>query len=219
MRKSGFPALGLVDLAGEAGDCLRLVIDRIERAKRSARHREARGDKLGRWIRLTSEERIFCRITSMLAIDETDDERKARNAESKRERDRQRQRSRRAGKYVSRAQYEAGSINKSRPWEAEGISRATYFRRARKAQAPAVAGDVTGATDLSHASEEAGATLATDLSHRIDDAPATGETSASLHPYLRYKGSSDILVSRNSVSSTVADDVAAAIRCFHTPVV
>lgn len=219
MRKSGFPALGLVDLAGEAGDCLRLVIDRIERAKRSARHREARGDKLGRWIRLTSEERIFCRITSMLAIDETEDERKARNAETKRERDRNRQRAQRARKHISREQYEAGSLGKSKPWEAEGVSRATYFRRSRKAGIAANAGGANTATDQSHASRERKPTLATDQSHVTVDALEASETSVSLHPLRSNQGPGDGAVSRASLTAANAEAIAAAIQCLHTPLI
>lgn len=212
MRKSGFGSLSIGDLAGEPGNCLGLVIDKIERAKSGARYREARGDGLGRLVGLTSEERILCRIRSILAIDETDDERKTRNAETKRERDRNRQREKRDGKCLSRERYESGSVNRSRPWEAVGISRATYFRRRAK---PSAQRDATMATDLSHSYNERRTTTTTDLSHGSN----VSETGPSLHPLRSNEGSGDKPVSRSPVPATIADDLAAAIECLHTPLV
>jgi hypothetical protein len=58
---------------------------------------------------------------------------------------------RRAAGALPRAQYERGSFSRLRPWEAEGISRATYYRRIRRGETgvspcmvakPAVGGDV-----------------------------------------------------------------------------
>jgi uncharacterized protein (DUF2384 family) len=40
----------------------------------------------------------------------------------------ERARQRRAGA-VERVEYEAGSLSKAKPWEAEGISRRTWYRR------------------------------------------------------------------------------------------
>jgi hypothetical protein len=36
----------------------------------------------------------------------------------------------------SRAEYERGSLTRLRPWEAEGISRATWYRRRSKRDRP-----------------------------------------------------------------------------------
>lgn len=170
MRKAGF---GRLDLFGADGNRLATAMHKVEAAQRFSREREARGDKIGRVLGLTAEERAFCTIRTMTAIDETPEERAMRAAEGKRRADQQRQRARRAGKHQPRAEWEAGSLAKARPWEAEGISRATWFRRQSKVPLERTA---TRATDQSQAFDKRAASPATDPSQLPDFELATSAT-------------------------------------------
>lgn len=91
-----------------------------------ANQRHWRADALAWRLRLTREERTMLGITTIGAIDH------AKAARTKRRRDRDRERKaaqRKAAGAVPRQQYEANSITKTKPWIAEGISRATWYRR------------------------------------------------------------------------------------------
>lgn len=82
---------------------------------------------LGRAMRLTQEERKRLGITTIRAFDVTDEDMKANRVAS--ESDRHRKRRRKAGA-VDRAEWlEINSAARNKPWEAQGISRATYYRR------------------------------------------------------------------------------------------
>jgi hypothetical protein len=91
-----------------------------------------RGDALARRLRLGYAERQRLDIRLIGAHDVNRKQRAALAAERKRERDRRRAAvKRRQQGRMSRAEYEAGSVNRQKPWKALGISRATYFRQQR----------------------------------------------------------------------------------------
>jgi hypothetical protein len=90
-----------------------------------------RADKLGRRLNLTETERSRLNITTIGTVDMTKDERaaarKARKRQAKREK-------RRKQGIKPRAEYEASAIGHGKPWEAEGVSKATWYRRQRTAK-------------------------------------------------------------------------------------
>jgi hypothetical protein len=99
-----------------------------------ANPRNFRADPLAKRIRLTDERRARLKITTIGSIDVPKKEREKRR--KAKEIEQQRARRRKAGA-KPRAEYEAGSIEKAKPWEALGKSRATYFRQRQKAEAAA----------------------------------------------------------------------------------
>lgn len=85
-------------------------------------------DQLAWRYRITKEERRMLGLTTIGAIDQG----KAARTKQRRARDRQRKANdRRAKGLVPRQQYEANAASRTKPWEAEGISRATWYRRKR----------------------------------------------------------------------------------------
>lgn len=91
-----------------------------------ANQRHWKADALAWRLRLTREERTMLGITTIGAID------MAKAARTKRRRDRDRARKaakRKAAGAIPRSQYEAGSVEKTRPWITEGISRRTWYRQ------------------------------------------------------------------------------------------
>jgi hypothetical protein len=87
-------------------------------------------DKLAFRLRLTEAERHRLRITTIGAIDLTKDERLARRRHRARHRDELRRR-RKGSK--PRADYEANSISRNKPWERLGMSRAKWYRAGKPA--------------------------------------------------------------------------------------
>lgn len=89
-----------------------------------------RAPTLGKKMRLTAVERQTLRITTFRAFDMT----KAQNdaAVKKRKRAAERLKRRLAGA-KPRADYEANAIGHGKPWIAEGISMATWYRRQKQA--------------------------------------------------------------------------------------
>lgn len=88
-------------------------------------------DVLAWRLRLTAAERKHLAITTIGAIDQN----KAQRAEAQKQRRREAERARRRARGAkARVDYELSSAAAWRPWEAEGISRATWYRR-RKAAA------------------------------------------------------------------------------------
>jgi hypothetical protein len=89
--------------------------------------RRWKADKIAWTLGITLAERTLLKLTTIGAIDSTVEQRKAaykkRKAAAKAAK-------RRADGVQPRAEYEAESIERARPWEAAGISRATWFRRA-----------------------------------------------------------------------------------------
>lgn len=87
-----------------------------------------------RRLLVDSEEREELGLRSIGAVDSTPEVRKLEARERKREHDRaQKEAKRRADDVQPRAEYERNSISKARPWEAMGVSRATYYRRLKEA--------------------------------------------------------------------------------------
>jgi hypothetical protein len=84
-----------------------------------------RADTLGKRLNLTEAERQRLRITTIGAVGVDKAGRLDRRRERARQRDEQR---RRAAGAKTRAEYEANSISKTRPWEALGMSRRTWYR-------------------------------------------------------------------------------------------
>jgi hypothetical protein len=88
--------------------------------------------KIAQHFELTWQERVTVGIRNLPAVDAKGDTLRKLKAERRRELDRARKRRKRAkqGK-VNRKQYLAAALTRSRPWEREGISRATWYRRVR----------------------------------------------------------------------------------------
>lgn len=83
-------------------------------------------DQLAWRYRLTRQERTMLGITTIGAIDYA----KAARTKRRRERDRQRKAaSRRAKGAKARRDYEQAAIARAKPWIAEGISRASWYRK------------------------------------------------------------------------------------------
>lgn len=89
---------------------------------------------LGRRLCLTDQERTLLKITTFRGPDLTAGQHARRRRERKRERDRLRAARKRAERgAIPRSEYLAGSKARTRPWEAMGISRATYYRKLKGA--------------------------------------------------------------------------------------
>jgi hypothetical protein len=133
---SGLDFLTLQDTARKAG--LGDSTDaEIERAMNAALKRKAekghcffRPAWLGEKLQLTAAVRDELKIKTIDACDETKEQRLERVHERRREGDKEAKRRKRAAEgRKPRQQYEAGSFSRTKPWEAEGISRPTWERR------------------------------------------------------------------------------------------
>jgi hypothetical protein len=90
-----------------------------------------RADTLGKRLNLTEAERTRLSIRTIGAIDTTKEQRMAARMDRKRQAKCDR---RRAQGVKPRAEYEATAIGHGKPWEAEGVSKATWYRRKRGAK-------------------------------------------------------------------------------------
>jgi hypothetical protein len=105
-----------------------------ELAKR--RDRLARADDLAEILDLKYADRQRLAVCTIGAVDVSKRERAAARKQRKRERDRIRAAiKRRKRGAVSREEYLAESLSRTRPWEREGISRSTWERRRRRRDA------------------------------------------------------------------------------------
>jgi hypothetical protein len=95
-----------------------------------------RADTLAVQLNLMEAERRRLGITTIGAVDLDKAARTARRGEQKRMR---KERSRRANGAVSRAEYEAKSLSRTKPWEALGMSRRTWYRRHGKSRGTSAA--------------------------------------------------------------------------------
>jgi len=87
-------------------------------------------EQLGQRTGVTNAEREALALTLILPVDRTPEQLAEQRKAKRLERDRIRKRAKRTG--MSRAEYLASltqSLSKRRPWEAEGISRAKWYRR------------------------------------------------------------------------------------------
>jgi hypothetical protein len=89
-----------------------------------------KADSIAAWLGCTYAERTMLGFTTIGACDLTRVERK--KATRKRRTETERERCRKVG-VRPRAEYLANSLSRTRPWEAEGISRSTWERRRRNA--------------------------------------------------------------------------------------
>lgn len=110
----------------------------------------------GRLLALQSDERRELEIVTMYPADATKEQVREAQVATKRKRERERQRVKRSLKCTPRAEWLADAQEKRRRWEAEGVSRATWYRRQRARETDplltdCVAVSVTRPTDLSHA--------------------------------------------------------------------
>lgn len=92
-----------------------------------------RADKLAWKLKVTAAEREELKLRTIGAIDQTKAERTA--IAKQRHRDRMRTR-RRAKGAKPRAEYEANSASRTKPWIAAGMSRRTWYRRLAQEQSP-----------------------------------------------------------------------------------
>lgn len=96
------------------------------------RPRRWRADKLAWRLRLTHADRAALKITTIGSVDKP---RSARWQERQERACQAKARHRREQGAKPRAEYEAASVNRAQPWKALGISRRTWYRRTKAAQA------------------------------------------------------------------------------------
>jgi hypothetical protein len=89
-----------------------------------------RADKLAERLNLRETDRARLSITTIGAVDMTKAEREAARKARMRQ---AKLKARRTQGVKSRTEYEQQSISRAKPWEAEGISRPTWYRRNRQA--------------------------------------------------------------------------------------
>jgi hypothetical protein len=107
------------------------LIDRINRTPLYLRKPNARA--LGQKLNLTNQERQALGIRTIAPIDMTDEQ----MAEQRKARKRARELRRRLARGSKpRNIYLAGSLTRKKPWEIEGISRATWYRRRETGPCP-----------------------------------------------------------------------------------
>lgn len=92
-----------------------------------------RADTIARRLGVTAAERAALGLKTIGAVDLDRDDRAAARRDRQREWHADR---RRAAGRKQRAEYEAASISRHRPWELLGISRATFYRRRRQPAEP-----------------------------------------------------------------------------------
>jgi len=97
-------------------------------AEAAAHPKRWTADELARFLNLHWAERNELNIRTIGSVDVTKAERQALRLARKKERDRNRQRQKRASKRGIRF-----NLSKAQPWKAEAISRATWYRRHRRA--------------------------------------------------------------------------------------
>ncbi|WP_369723087.1 hypothetical protein AB8Z38_03100 [Bradyrhizobium sp. LLZ17] len=87
-------------------------------------------DTIGKRLNLMDVDRTRLKITTIGGVDVGKAERLARRKQRARQREEQR---RRANGSKTRAEYEAQSVSRSKPWEALGMSRARWYRLGKPA--------------------------------------------------------------------------------------
>ncbi len=105
----------------------------LERAEAIRQHRTA--DKLAKFLGVTDRQRTALGITSIGSIDVGRKQREKRRREHKRM---NKELIRRARGIKPRAQYESSSLSRTRPWDSEGISRRTWYRRRGTSVSPPI---------------------------------------------------------------------------------
>ena len=100
------------------------IIDQVSRLPTYERKPKAK--PLGQQMQVTNAEREALRLWTIAPADKTDEEMATHRKAKERARQARRRRERGA---KPRAAYLAASLSRAKPWEAEGISRRTYYRR------------------------------------------------------------------------------------------
>jgi hypothetical protein len=126
------------------------------------RPRIENADECAKRLRLSYVERMNLRVTTIGACDVPKSDRTALRKVRKRLADRERAAMKRAERgAVKRSEYVANSLSRTRPWQAENISRRTWERRRRQRTQP-----VLGELDASASYSNLPYCLATDLRHQ-----------------------------------------------------
>lgn len=114
--------------------------------------------ELGNRLNLIWKEREKLAIRTIAPVDLNSDEFAQKRKDCRREKARVRQsRRRRKAGTKSRISYLATSLTKQQPWRAQGISRATWYRRRETSRETSVSRNKlldSGMTDLSHKADE-----------------------------------------------------------------
>ena len=111
------------------------IAEAIEQAER--RNHLAPADRLGEILSLEYADRQQLAIRTIRAVDKSKREQTIERKERKREKDRIRKAIKRRNRgAISRAEYLAESLSRSRPWEQKAISRATYYRQRETSVSP-----------------------------------------------------------------------------------
>jgi hypothetical protein len=105
-----------------------------------------------KWLNVSYEERQRLGLRTIGAFDMPKKEREALRRKDYRERKRElKRRRRRANGMRPRAQYEAESLSRTKPWETAGMSRATWYRRRETSVGPPILSSRHGDRLVSHA--------------------------------------------------------------------
>lgn len=107
--------------------------------------------QLGKMLRVTHEARERWKLWQFIACDKTEAERDELKREKKRAANKNyAAKTRRKKGMKVRAEYIAGCLTATKPWDAEKISRRTWERRRRKSKASRVASVWTNSKDIHH---------------------------------------------------------------------
>ncbi|MGU3577075.1 hypothetical protein ACLBWZ_16290 [Brucellaceae bacterium C25G] len=118
------------------------------------RRKMMKSDGVARLLKVTLEERNLIKLNTIGACDVPRHERKKLAKEHKREKDRERQaKLREARGCKDRKSHAATTISTQKPWEAEGVSRATWYRKRRETEQSRVVINRIGDTFVSLPSE------------------------------------------------------------------
>jgi len=110
------------------------AVDRVW-AEAASRLEAPTPDELSRHLKLTWVERVAAGVRNIPAFDVTGDDLKNKQRKRRADLARERKRRERAKRGArTRAEYEQNSLSARRSWEAEGISRRTWYRRQDNSQ-------------------------------------------------------------------------------------
>lgn len=99
-------------------------------SQRERRKRMIGADAVAKLLFVTMDERTALGLKTIGACDRSTEDRKKLARDTKRARDRAaKEKARREQGRVARTSYEAASTSQLKPWEAEGVSRRTWYRR------------------------------------------------------------------------------------------
>jgi hypothetical protein len=126
------PIVALTEAATRMGGTITQEAADLVMQEAATTRQRRKADQLGQYLRLTDKERSELGIKTIGSIDVNSKQRARRRKEQKRMDDQNRRRMRGA---KSRAEYEANSRTRTKPWEKERISRRMWYYRRKKAGA------------------------------------------------------------------------------------